>query len=50
MSCTGQAAIGRPAMCEELARGDALELVWAPRICSCRPDVTLGLGHDPPTD
>jgi hypothetical protein len=29
----------------ELARGDALELVWAPTMCpACRPDVTLGLG------
>ena len=29
----------------ELAPGEALELVWAPRLCAaCRPDVTLGLG------
>lgn len=24
--------------------GSALELVWAPRICECGPDVTLALG------
>jgi len=23
----------------------ALELVWAPRLCGCRPDVTLALGR-----
>ena len=23
----------------------ALELVWAPIICACRPDVTLSLSH-----
>jgi len=28
-----------------LADGEALELVWAPKICSiCRPDVTMALG------
>jgi hypothetical protein len=35
-----------PAISEELERGDALSLVWAPRMCRWRPDVTLGLGHD----
>jgi hypothetical protein len=24
--------------------GSALELVWAPRMCDCGPDVTLALG------
>jgi hypothetical protein len=24
--------------------GSALELVWAPTICACGPDVTVGLG------
>jgi hypothetical protein len=29
----------------ELAQGEALMLVWAPKICfDCRPRVTLGLG------
>jgi hypothetical protein len=29
----------------ELAAGEALDLVWAPKVCpGCRPDVTLGLG------
>jgi hypothetical protein len=23
----------------------ALQLVWAPTLCDCRPDVTLALGH-----
>jgi len=27
-----------------LPAGSALELVWAPRMCDCRPDVTLALG------
>jgi hypothetical protein len=36
-----------PAIREELAPGDALELVWAPRMCRCRPDVTLALRQDP---
>jgi hypothetical protein len=27
-----------------LPAGSALELVWAPRICACGPDVTLALG------
>jgi hypothetical protein len=27
-----------------IAAGAALELVWAPRLCECRPDVTLALG------
>jgi hypothetical protein len=25
--------------------GSALELVWAPRMCECGPDVTLALGR-----
>ena len=34
-------AIGEP-----LDRGQALELVWAPRMCQfCRPDITLALGR-----
>jgi hypothetical protein len=28
-----------------LPAGAALELVWAPRMCDCRPDVTLALGR-----
>ena len=28
-----------------LPRGSALELVWAPRICDCGPDVTTALSH-----
>jgi hypothetical protein len=32
--------------CLALARGDALDLVWAPVVCAaCEPDVTLGLGR-----
>jgi hypothetical protein len=27
-----------------LAAGSSLELVWAPRMCRCSPDVTVGLG------
>jgi hypothetical protein len=27
-----------------VAAGGSLELVWAPRLCGCRPDVTLALG------
>ena len=27
-----------------VAAGAALELVWAPRLCACGPDVTLALG------
>ena len=32
------------ATAQALAAGAALELVWAPRMCECRPDVTLALG------
>ena len=28
-----------------LRAGSALELVWAPRMCECGPDVTLALGR-----
>jgi hypothetical protein len=28
-----------------LPAGSALELVWAPRLCECGPDVTLALGR-----
>jgi len=28
-----------------LPAGSALELVWAPRMCECGPDVTLALGR-----
>jgi hypothetical protein len=28
-----------------LPEGSALELVWAPRMCECGPEVTLALGR-----
>lgn len=29
-----------------LATGEALQLIWAPRVCQdCRPDVTTNLSH-----
>lgn len=34
----------RHAAAQPLAAGAALELVWAPRLCECRPDTTLALG------
>jgi hypothetical protein len=38
-----------PRLCDvanptRIPAGSALEVVWAPGLCSCGPDVTLGLG------
>jgi hypothetical protein len=31
---------------QRVAADQALELVWAPLLCDCRPDVTLALGGE----
>ena len=36
--------VGATARTARLAAGEILELVWAPTVCECRPDVTLQLG------
>jgi hypothetical protein len=33
-----------PTLLTSVPAGSALELVWAPTICACGPDVTVGLG------
>jgi hypothetical protein len=40
---SGCPRIGDPQRTRKLPAGHALELIWAPTMCQCGPDVTLGL-------